>query len=140
VTSLKASGSGTTSTSGSCGRSTGCTPLSCWERTSCSFWAGSRVDLTAGRVEGTTWQGPGPEDVVVERVRVIQVAVRRARAAQAHQLEGAELVPGLRVLRLEVDGLPVQRQRLRVPLDQSLREDRVNRQRIERTRRQRICS
>ena len=34
---------------------------SCWERTSCSFWAGSRVDLTAGRVESTTRQGPGPK-------------------------------------------------------------------------------
>src|SRR6476659_5278623 len=114
-----------TSTSGSCGRSTGCTQLSCWERTSCLFWASSRVDLTAGRVESTTRQGPGPEDVVVERVRVIQVAVRSARPAQAHQLEGAELVPRLRVLRLEVDRLPVQSQRLGVPLDQSLREVRV---------------
>jgi hypothetical protein len=41
--------------------------------------AGSRVDLAARLVELVSSQGLGPEKEVVQRVRVIQVAVRISR-------------------------------------------------------------
>src|SRR5580765_8322598 len=96
-----------TCTCASCGRSTGCAPRSCSARTSCSFWAGSRVDRAARLVEVAAGRRAFPEEEVVERVGVVQVAVRRARLLQLMELEGAELVPRVGVLRLEVAGLAV---------------------------------
>ena len=67
---------------------------------------------------------------------VVQVAVRGARLLlELLQLERAELVPGLRVLRLEVARLPVEVERLRAPLERDQHPQRFDRERIERVRR-----
>ena len=75
----------------SCVRSTGCAPRSCSARTSCSSWARRRVDRAARAVEIAAGLPSLPEEEVVERVRVVEVAVRGARLLEHVQLEGAEL-------------------------------------------------
>src|SRR5262245_35249132 len=103
-------------TCASCGRWTGCGRRSCWARTSYSFWAGSRVDLAARLVEVAGRRRPLPEEEVVQRVGVVEVAVGEARLLQLMERERAEPVPGLRVLRLEVARLSIEPQRARIVL------------------------
>src|SRR5204862_5625104 len=121
-------GSGVISTSAWCARSTDCGPHNSWARTSSSFWAGSRIHQAAGLVQRSALLARRP--VPVQRVRLVQVAVRVARPPQILQLEVAELVPGLRVLRLEVARLAIELQRLLRRLEGCLEQQRVDRERV----------
>src|SRR5262249_5678941 len=115
---------------------TGCAPRSCSARTSCSFWAGSRVDLAARLVEVAARRRPLPEEEVVQRVGVVQVAVGEARLLQLMERERAEPVPGLRVLRLEVARLSIELERARIVLgERSLDPERLRVERVEGVRR-----
>src|SRR3954452_19957401 len=87
--------------------STGCFPRSCSARISCSSWAGRRVDRAPRPVEIAAGCRALREEAVVERVRVVEVAVRSARLLRHMELVGAELIPAVGVLRLEVTRLLV---------------------------------
>src|SRR5439155_4337057 len=85
------------------------------------------VELVSGRTLGA-------EQSVVQRVRVIQIAVSVTGTIEVQQFEGAELVPRLRIRGLEISRLPIELQRLRVRLYERLHEQCVDGKGIERVR------
>src|SRR5919108_3624978 len=110
ATPQRAPGSPATCAYDSCAHSTECGRRSSWARTSCSSWACSRVDLAARAIEGASFDAGGT--VVVERVRVVQVAVGAARLLEHGELELAEAIPRLRIFRLTVSRLAVEAERV----------------------------
>src|SRR5438093_3156969 len=99
-------GSRTTCTSGSSRRSTGCARASSWARTWCCCWAlpASREHLAPRLVEVPARLGGGTEGV--QRVRVVERVVCLPPVVP-QEVEDAEVVPGLRVLRLALRLEPV---------------------------------
>src|SRR5262245_12079428 len=129
-------GSRATSGSGSSRRSTACGPGSSWARTLCSCWAlrASRLDarLAADLVEETALL-PGRAERV-QRVRAVERDPGRPPLLLA-EVEGAEVVPGLRILRLAFCRQQEIALRARIVLDALERHckeaDRIERERIE---------
>src|SRR5437764_14740651 len=93
--------------------------------------------LHAGNVERTTVRRDR-RVVPVERIRVAERAESTARIVEPFELEEAQLDPRLRVLRLRVDGLVKEAQRLRLAacgfLEHRLGEKRIDGDRVPRVR------
>src|SRR5262249_22218431 len=126
-----------TSTCASCGPSTDCAPRSSWDRTSCSFWASSRVDLAAGPVEQPALHTRRP--VPVERVRLVQIAIGGAVSLEV-VLVRPELVPRLRILGLATARLPVELEGTLARLRGRPHPQRLHSERVERVRRLRLAA
>src|SRR5204863_5830588 len=80
-------------------------------RTPSAGAAGSGIHLRSRAIERALPRSHAGVEPV-ERVRLVQRAVRGAGVVQPVQLETAELRPRVGVLRLRVDGLPVEPERL----------------------------